>query len=287
MRNLFQLYYQLAKPGIVYGNSLHVLAGALLASRAGVDVYTLIAATVGSALIIASACVVNNYTDRRIDLAMERTRKRAFVTGDVSLPIAAVYAMLLFVSGVGVLYVYTNILTLALGLVGYVWYVVIYGIAKRRTVHSTLIGSVPGALPIVAGYTAVTGEIDQTAIVLFALIVAWQMAHFFAISLYRKEEYEAAGLPVYAVVRPLNRVILQISMYVVLYVVVVGYAVSEGVFQSFAGVGMVVAAGWWAVVASQGLRHKNKRVWAKQVFAVSLALSFWLLCMSALGVVLA
>src|SRR5581483_5520164 len=104
----FKDYYRLTKPGIVYGNIITGLAGFLLASKAKVDFGLLAAAVAGLGLIIASACVFNNFLDRSIDKKMRRTGKRALVTGAISLKVALVYASVLAATGLVLLVIFTN-----------------------------------------------------------------------------------------------------------------------------------------------------------------------------------
>jgi heme o synthase len=195
---MLRQYYLLTKPGIIYGNLLNATAGFLLASclLRFMDGGLFVATIAGMALVIAAACVVNNITDRTIDRKMARTETRGTVTGAISVPQALIYAVLLGGIGFAILALRTNVLTSALGVLAVFMYLVPYGIAKRKTVLGTIVGSVPGALPPVAAYCAVTGGIDPAAVLLFFIFALWQMPHFYAIALFRSDEYAAAGLPV-------------------------------------------------------------------------------------------
>ena len=135
------------------------------------DAGLLAAVLAGTALIIGAACVVNNYIDRRIDARMRRTSWRASVTGVVGIRRGLVYAVLLGGLGTWLLAAFTNPLTLAVGLTGVFFYLVPYSIFKRRSHWGTVVGSVSGATPIVAGYTAVTGRLDVAALLLFLMMV--------------------------------------------------------------------------------------------------------------------
>ncbi len=166
MTQTFKAYYQLTKPGIIYGNLLNTASGFLLASKWHFGFGLLLATLGGTALVIASACVINNFLDREIDAKMARTKKRALVSGSISGPRALICASLLGLLGFVILGVRTNRLTFGLGVLALFTYVVLYGIAKRRSVHGTVVGSIAGALPPVAGYTAVTNHLDSGALIL-------------------------------------------------------------------------------------------------------------------------
>ena len=181
---MLKRYYRLTKPGIVYGNSLAALGGFLLAAHGQVELARLAAAIIGLALIIASACVFNNFIDRDIDQLMARTKRRALATGRISGRAALIYGTLLGAAGAALLGLFTNLLTLALALTGWILYVVVYTYFKRHTVYGTQIGSLSGAVPPVVGYAAVTGRLDLAALLLFGVMVIWQMPHFYAIAIY-------------------------------------------------------------------------------------------------------
>lgn len=189
-------FYNLTKPGIVYGNVFTAAAGFLFACRWHVEVGLLVATLIGIAFVIGSACAFNNYIDRGIDSKMARTKKRGLVTGKVSGPEALIFATFLGAAGFVILALETNLVTVILGIIGLVDYIFLYGVSKRRLAQGTLIGSISGATPIAAGYTAVTGSFDATALILFIILVVWQMPHFYAIALFRYKDYKAAGLPV-------------------------------------------------------------------------------------------
>ena len=195
---MIKTYYNLTKPGIIYGNLVNLLSGFLLACALtkSFSLSSMIAVMAGTALVIASGCVINNYIDRGIDKHMKRTKKRALVLGEISGRQALVYAAVLGALGFTVLALWTNAPTVVVGIIGFIDYVVAYGFWKRRSPAGTLVGSISGATPPLAGYLALTGQFDAAALIVFLIFAAWQMPHFYAISLYRSEEYKAAGIPV-------------------------------------------------------------------------------------------
>ncbi len=196
MKEMIKTYTTLTKPGIIFGNAVTATAGFALASKGHVDFLLFCAMLVGLSLVIGSACVWNNYIDRGMDEKMVRTRNRALVKGVIPVPYALCFAMVLSFFGIGLLALTTNLLTVSIAACGFFIYVVLYGISKYRTSLGTLIGSIAGAVPPVVGYTAVTGCVDLAALLLFLIVVFWQMPHFFAIAMYRLEDYTAASIPV-------------------------------------------------------------------------------------------
>ena len=266
-----QDWYRLTKPGIVYGNSLHVVAGVLFA--ASLYSWNWLAAfgvVIGTGLVIASACVANNRLDRRIDAKMKRTKLRASASGKIGLVGTLVYATTLGAIGAGILIVTTNWLTVLLGVISYISYVWVYGYAKRTTIHSTLVGSLPGALPIAAGYTALSGTIDWLSLGIFALLFVWQLPHFYAIAIFRRQDYQQAGLPIISLVWSVERVTKLIRWDVALYFVM-AVAVSIWLLTWPAGVALILLAGYWLYVANRSSQQLDS--WSRQVFGASLVVT--------------
>jgi protoheme IX farnesyltransferase len=275
------------KPGITLSNSLSALAGFLLASSLyGFTLTTLIGAIGGVAFVIASACVVNNVIDRDLDAKMKRTKGREIAAGKISVPAATIYAIILGVIGFGLLIIWTNWLTAGLGLLSYVWYVVVYGIAKRTTPLSTIIGGVCGALPPVAGYTAVTGQIDLTAWILFGLLMVWQLPHFYAISIFRRDDYKQAKLPVWSVRYGISSTKKQIFFWVVIFALLTPLLTLVGPTGWVYLVVMLALSLYWIF---QGVRYyniDNDERWAKRMFGVSLLVLLTLDVVIAVGALL-
>lgn len=167
----------------------------------------------GISPVIASACVLNNYIDRGIDRKMSRTKNRALVTEQVSGVSAIIYASVLGLVGFAILATLTNWRTVLLNGVAIFSYVVVYGFAKRHSVHGTLIGAIPGAIPPAAGYVAAANRFDGGGLILFLILIFWQMPHFYSIAMYRFKDYKAAGLPVMPVKYGMRLTRIQILIY--------------------------------------------------------------------------
>lgn len=230
----------------------------------------------GTALVIASACVLNNYVDRNIDRNMARTQHRALVRGSISARSALLFAAVLGVLGTIILLYLTNVLTASIGIAGWVFYVVVYGIAKRRTVHSTLIGTISGALPPVAGYTAFTGNIDLLAVLLFIVLVFWQMAHFYAIALYRLDDYSAASIPVLPIIKGERRTQIETLAYVggfTLTTIIMSILGYTGIVYAVIMLGLGIA---WVRLGISGLHRSDSVQWGKHMFGFSLVvITIW------------
>lgn len=263
-------YYQLAKPGIIYGNALNTAGGFLFASMGHVNPRLLLTTLVGSSLVIGGGCVYNNYLDREIDAKMARTKKRSLVDKTIPVPAALLFATILATMGLLVLGNYTNLLTVYIGLFGLFAYVAIYGTAKRTTLHSTLIGSISGAVPVVAGYTAVTNQLDTPAWLLGLVLACWQMPHFYAIAVYRMKEYKAAGLPILTVQKGIGAAKRQIFAYTVLFIFACWLLWHFG-HAGTAYLTIVTILGLrWLYQASLGFSTKDDDKWAKGMFGFSL-----------------
>lgn len=263
-------YITLTKPGIIMGNLITAAGGFLFASRGSVDLWLLWATLVGIALVIASGCVANNYLDRRIDAHMARTKQRALVQGSIPVVAALTYSVVLGVLGFGLLILYTNPITVMVGVFGLFMYLVMYSIWKRRSTIGTVVGSFSGATPIAAGYLAVTGHIDTAAIILFIILILWQMPHFYAIAMYRHSEYAAASLPVLPVVKGAQLTKTYIAVYICAFLT----ACFSLALLNYAGivylVAMTILGFLWLRLALQGFKAPNDNAWARSIFKVSL-----------------
>jgi protoheme IX farnesyltransferase len=162
----------------------------------------LAAASLGAALLAASASALNQVVERDLDARMRRTASRPVPAGRLSAGAASAFGALLGLAGTAVLALSTNALTTLLGAATLVSYVAIYTPLKRLSWTSTIVGAVPGAMPPVLGWAAARGELSLEAWTLFAIVFFWQLPHFFAIAWLHREDYARGGFPVLAVVEP-------------------------------------------------------------------------------------
>lgn len=154
--------------------------------------YRLFLAIAGSTLICAGSCVLNNYIERDIDKLMKRTMNRALPSGNISARSGLLYGIVLSVFGAVCLF-FVNYLTLLIAIATWVSYVVIYTPLKRKSVLSLFVGAIPGALPMLGGWTAYKNSIEAPAIVLFGIMFIWQLPHFLSLSWMYKKDYERGG----------------------------------------------------------------------------------------------
>lgn len=149
--------------------------------------------TIGTGLIIASGCVLNNYLDRDLDELMERTKNRPSVQ-KMSPRLLLTYGIGLGVVGVLLMATLVNIMSAVLGLLGIFFYVIIYTLLMKRTSSlNTVVGGFSGSIPPMIGWCAVTGTVDAAAGILFIILFLWQPPHFLALAMLRNEEYREAG----------------------------------------------------------------------------------------------
>jgi protoheme IX farnesyltransferase len=247
------------------------IAGFLLASGRDVDWWKLLATTLGIALIVGSGCVFNNYLDRDIDKQMQRTKSRPSATGLVGVRSALIYATCLGALGFALLLRYTNITTALIGIIGLVDYVVLYGYAKRKSVYGTLVGSISGATPPLAGFTAVSGHLDTGGLLLFLILAFWQMPHFYAIAMYRLKDYKSAKIPVFPAVRGMAATKLHIVVYIFWFIVATVLLFLDGFVGIPYLVVMVLVGLWWFSSALLGFRSGTADTrWARGIFFQSL-----------------
>ncbi len=215
--------------------------------------------------------MLNNYLDQDIDRIMERTKKRALAAGEVSGRSALIMSVVLGVLGLGLLAGWVNWLVFGIGVVGFVVYVWLYGaLSKRHSIHGTAVGSVSGAMPILAGYCAVSGRIDSAAILVFLCLFFWQFPEFYSIAIYRRKEYKAASIPVLPVVRGVPRTITQIFIYTVAFVLSALALMPLGYEGYSYFVVMLVIGIYWIKYGNLGFRVKDTDKWARQMFHKSL-----------------
>lgn len=190
-------FYAMTKPRV---NSLILfcaLIGMFLAVPEGLpDPALVFAATLGIALVAGAAAAMNCLIEQGIDARMARTRGRPLPRGEISSGEALLFASLLGGAGLVILYQAVNPLTMGLTLATFVGYAVVYTILlKPRTPQNIVIGGASGAMPPVLGWAAVTGRVSHDALLLFLIIFAWTPPHFWALALYRCQDYARAGLP--------------------------------------------------------------------------------------------
>lgn len=195
MRNLLRL----TKPGICFMISGTAAVGYITAAGGLIDVGHFIKTIAATALLAASAAALNQILERKHDAAMKRTCGRPLPSGAVSVRAALALASVLFVSGTALSLAFMPLATTIVLEICFVTYAFIYTTLKRRTPACTLVGAVPGALPVLAGWLATGAAITPTAVALVAVMFLWQMPHFLSIGWVVREDYARAGFRILSV----------------------------------------------------------------------------------------
>jgi protoheme IX farnesyltransferase len=201
---------------------------------------------------------------------MVRTKNRALPAHKISVTSAAIFSAVMGLIGFTLLIVFTNILVVSIILGAYFFYVVLYGFAKRRSVHGTLVGSIPGAAPPVAGYLAVTDQVDASAVIIFLAMVFWQMPHFYAIAMYRFKDYRAAGLPVLAVKKGMSTSKQQIMAYIVLFTITAGSLTLYGNSGRIYFLTILALGIYWFIKGIKRYNTQSPADWGRKMFLASL-----------------
>ena len=210
-------FLALTKPRVVALIVFCAVIGMLLATPGAVPSHILFAGTLGIWLVAGAAAAMNCLVEQKIDAMMARTRYRPLPRGELSSMQTLVFAGVVGGAGLWTLYNWVNPLTMWLTLGTFVGYAIIYTVVlKPLTPQNIVIGGASGAMPPVLGWAAVTGEVSPEALLLFLIIFAWTPPHFWALALYRTEEYAKAGLPMLPVTHGNKYTRLQVLLYTVI-----------------------------------------------------------------------
>ena len=209
-------YLVLTKPGVMVLLLVTTLCAMLVAAQGVPSLWTLFWTLVGGALASGGAGAINHYVDRDIDAIMTRTRRRPLPAGRVAPEYALLFGIVLSVLAVYVLTAFVNPVAAVLSLSGNLFYVFVYTIwLKRTTPQNIVIGGAAGAVPPLVGWAAVTGQVSVPALLMFLVVFAWTPPHFWALALYKRGDYAAAGVPMLPAVRGEEETRRQILAYTV------------------------------------------------------------------------
>lgn len=267
-----QIFYDaiaLAKPRITALALITAAVGMSLAPG-GVSAKVACFGLLGITLLVAGASVLNMFLERDTDKLMDRTKDRPLPRGRLSPDFGLTLGSLLVGVAIPLLFLYVNPLTGWLGVLSLMSYVLIYTYLKRVTWVSLLIGAIPGAAPPLLGWSAATGTIGAAGLLLFAIIYFWQIPHFLAIGLFRRDDYARAGLKVF----PLDQKLSTLRWQMLLSSIPL-LPVSYGLYAwGYAGkIFLAIALGLGILFIGEILRGwftKEKEKWGKRVFRVSL-----------------
>ena len=214
-------FYRLTKPRVVSLIVFTAVIGMFLAVPGAVPLDILFFGTIGIALVAGAAAALNCLVEQKMDAVMARTKGRPLPQGKVSVPETLFFLLIVGGLGLFILYHWVNELTMWLTLGTFVGYAIIYTvILKPLTPQNIVIGGASGAMPPVLGWAAVTGEITADALLLFLIIFAWTPPHFWALALYRKNEYASIGMPMLPVTHGDQFTKLHVLLYTIILCVV-------------------------------------------------------------------
>ena len=265
-------YVALTKPRIIELLLVTTLPSMILAAGGLPKWWVVVATMVGGTLAAGSANALNCYVDRDIDALMRRTTHRPLARHDVSPRGALVFGLVLGVVAVALMGAVTNWLAGSLTAAAIAFYVVVYTmLLKRRTAQNIVWGGAAGCMPVLIGWSAVTGSLAWAPVVLFAVVFFWTPPHFWALAIRYREDYARAGVPMLPVVASPVRVAREITVYawltaavsLVLWPLATGWV--YGVLAAASGAALIVAAHRLLARTKQGANAKA----AMQLFHLS------------------
>lgn len=241
-------YLLLCKPRVVVLIVFTAIVGMFLAVPGWPPLRALIAGTLGIGLAASSAAAINHLLDHATDAKMKRTRNRPLATGQLTKRNVLVFALSLGILAMALLVTWVNTLTAVLTFLSLIGYAIVYTAwLKRATPQNIVIGGAAGAAPPLLGWTAVTGSLDPQALLLFLIIFTWTPPHFWALAIYRKDEYALVDIPMLPVTHGATFTRLQILLYTILLVIVttLPYLTGMSGLVYLAGVSVLNAGFMW------------------------------------------
>ena len=214
-------FYDLCKPRVVALIVFTAMVGMALSTPSLVPLAPFVWGNLGIALAAASAAALNQVLDRRIDARMTRTRHRPLPSKVLNERQAIGFALLLALVSMLILTLLVNPLTALLTFISLIGYAVVYTVwLKRATSQNIVIGGAAGAAPPALGWAAVTGEVHAYALILFLIIFAWTPPHFWALAIYRRDDYARVGIPMLPVTHGVEFTQWQILFYTIVLIIV-------------------------------------------------------------------
>lgn len=263
-------YVELCKPRVVALMMFTALVGMLIATPGEVPLDAFVFGCLGISLMAGSAAAINQLVDRNVDAQMQRTSNRPLPSGNLDSRSCLIFAMAIGTLGMLVLITLVNTLTAVLTFLSLVGYAVIYTMfLKRATPQNIVIGGAAGATPPLLGWTAVTGQIEPDALLLFLIIFTWTPPHFWALALYRKEEYAKTGIPMLPVTHGDDYTRLHIVLYTLMLIAVTMMPFLTGMSGLVYLVGALILGGVFLFYAL-ALKITRKREWAIKTFFYSI-----------------
>ena len=263
----FSSYYELSKPGItkmvVFSTTVGYFLGLTSVSTHFSTLEGLIhfvLTVLGTTFVSAGSCALNHFVEREFDAKMARTENRPLVSGDLHPTQGLLFAIA--ISIIGLYFVFLiNSLTFALAIVTTVTYIAIYTPLKRKTTFSTVIGALPGALPALGGYTAVTNSFGIAGVLLFLVLFFWQLPHFYSLSWLYREDYANGGFVLDSVVDETGKsVSYKSAFYVVLLLATTVSFYLLNISSLFFLICSSLVGGYFFYQTIQFIRNRSKKM---------------------------
>ena len=215
--NILREFIVLTKPRVNLLIMFTAIVGMLLAHQSTLNYELILFASIGIGLAASAAAIINHVVDQRIDSIMDRTKSRPLVNGSIK-PLHAIYfALFLSITSITMLYLLVNALTALLTFLSIIIYSVIYSVyLKNLTSQNIVIGGIAGAMPPLLGWTSITNQIEPFPLVLFLIIFLWTPPHFWALAVYKYEDYKKADIPMLPVTHGRDFARLHIFLYSIL-----------------------------------------------------------------------
>jgi len=215
--NLTREFIMLTKPRVNLLIMFTAIVGMLLAHDGTLNLEIIFFASLGIGLAASAAAIINQVIDQKIDSIMDRTKSRPLVQGNIKASHAVVFALFLSTSSLFILYIFVNLLTAVLTFISIIIYSLIYSVyLKNLNSQNIVIGGIAGAMPPLLGWTSVTNQIDAFPLVLFLIIFLWTPPHFWALAVYKYDDYLKADVPMLPITHGKNFARLHIFLYSIL-----------------------------------------------------------------------
>ncbi len=244
-------YVALTKPRIIELLLVTTVPTMIVAERGMPSLLLMVCTVLGGTMAAGGANAINMYVDRDIDRLMERTKGRPLVTGAMTPRAALTFAIALEVVAFGFLWATVNLLSAVLAVAACLFYVFVYTLwLKRTSSHNIVIGGAAGAVPVLIGWSSVTGTLDWAPIILFGIIFYWTPPHFWALAIRYRDDYAAADVPMLPAVASFRRTSARILGYtLLLWALTVAFSPVAGMGHVYLGSAIVLGGvfTWYAV----------------------------------------
>lgn len=266
-------YIKLIKPGIIISNLISSIGGFLLASQGHIQYLTILNMSIGIALVIASSCIFNNIIDRDIDSLMQRTKNRILAQkNSISIKKCTIFAIILNIFGLLFLKYTKSLFAILLAIIGFIVYVIIYSLwIKRKSIYSTIIGSIAGSMPPIIGYCTVTNKFDTGALILSLIFIFWQIPHFYSITISRFNDYKIALIPTFFIQKGIQLTKQHMIICIIGFTLatsaltILGY--TSIIFIYIMNIANIL---WLCTGLCQHQLNYNNIIWSKKMFILSI-----------------